>query len=90
MNPVDNPYTPGAGTPPPELAGREAILQQAVNAIQRSLNNKAAKSQIMLGLRGVGKTVLLNRINQLAEDSGNHIASALFWSRFTTISQISW
>jgi len=74
MNPIDNPYTPGAGTPPPELAGREAILLQAVNAIQRSLNNKAAKSQIMLGLRGVGKTVLLNRINQLAEDSGNHIA----------------
>ena len=74
MNPVDNPFTPGAGTPPPELAGREEVLQQAVFAIQRTLNKKVAKSQIMLGLRGVGKTVLLNRINQLAEDSGNHIA----------------
>src|ERR1035437_8326215 len=74
MNPVNNPYTPGAGTPPPELAGRESILKQAENAIQRTLNNKMAKSQILLGLRGVGKTVLLNRINQIAEDSGNYTA----------------
>jgi len=70
MNPVDNPYTPGAGTPPPELAGREVILQEAENTIKRTKNGKAAKSQIMLGLRGVGKTVLLNRINQIAELEG--------------------
>jgi hypothetical protein len=71
MNSIDNPFAPGAGTPPPELAGREVILQQAVNAIQRTQKGKAAKSQILLGLRGVGKTVLLNRINQLAEEFGN-------------------
>jgi hypothetical protein len=71
MNSVDNPFAPGAGTPPPELAGREVVLQQAVNAIQRTQKGKAAKSQVLLGLRGVGKTVLLNRINQLAEEFGN-------------------
>ena len=70
MNPIDNSYTPGAGTPPPELAGRETILLEAENTIKRTINGKAAKSQIMLGLRGVGKTVLLNRINQIAEEEG--------------------
>ncbi len=59
MNPVDNPYNPGAGTPPPELAGREGVLKQAETTIERTKNGKAAKSVIMLGLRGVGKTVLL-------------------------------
>ncbi len=70
MNPIDNPYTPGAGTPPPELAGRKSILQQAEISVKRSINGKVAKSQILLGLRGVGKTVLLNRINQIAENEG--------------------
>ncbi|HAM11380.1 MAG: hypothetical protein A2X05_18400 [Bacteroidetes bacterium GWE2_41_25] len=74
MNPVNNPFTPGAGTPPPELAGRETVLQDADNAIKRTLNNKIAKSQIMLGLRGVGKTVLLNKIYQIAEDLGTFAA----------------
>lgn len=70
MHPVDNPYNPGAGTPPPELAGRESILKLAENTIERAKNSKAAKSIIMLGLRGVGKTVLLNRIDQIAEVAG--------------------
>ena len=70
MNSVDNPYTPGAGTPPPELAGRESILKKAEDTIKRTKKGKAAKSFIMLGLRGVGKTVLLNRIDQIAETVG--------------------
>ena len=70
MRSVDNPYSPGAGTPPPELAGREDILRQAETAILRTKNGKAAKSLMLLGLRGVGKTVLLNRIDQIAEESG--------------------
>lgn len=74
MNPVNNPFTPGAGTPPPELAGRETVLQDAENAIRRTLNNKIAKSQIMLGLRGIGKTVLLDKIYQMAEDLGVYAA----------------
>lgn len=70
MNPIENPYTPGAGAPPPELAGRTTILKQAEFALKRTLYHKPAKSQILLGLRGVGKTVLLNRINQIAESEG--------------------
>lgn len=70
MKPLDNPYTPGAGAPPPELAGRETILKQAKDTIERTKSGRAAKSLMMLGLRGVGKTVLLNRIDQLAETAG--------------------
>ena len=70
MDPVNNPYNPGAGSPPPELAGRENILSAAENTIKRTIGGKAAKSQVLLGLRGVGKTVLLNRINQIAENEG--------------------
>lgn len=70
MDSASNPYTPGAGTPPPELAGRESILKLAENTIERTKKGRAAKSLVMLGLRGVGKTVLLNRIDQMAETSG--------------------
>lgn len=70
MKPLDNPYTPGAGAPPPELAGRETILKQAKDTIERTKSGRAAKSLMVLGLRGVGKTVLLNRIDQLAETAG--------------------
>lgn len=70
MRSADNPYSPGAGAPPPELAGREGILKMAEDAIERTKKGRAAKSLIMLGLRGVGKTVLLNRIDQIAETAG--------------------
>jgi hypothetical protein len=65
-----NPYNPGAGTPPPELAGRDALIEQARSAIERIKNGRPSKSAIMLGLRGVGKTVLLNEFEQLAESLG--------------------
>jgi len=70
MNPVDNPYTPGAGVPPAFLAGRDDILKAASLAFNRKIKGNFAKSQLMLGLRGVGKTVLLNRINNDAEEAG--------------------
>ena len=70
MDLTNNPYSPGAGVPPPELAGREKILGDAENIIKRSLNGYAVQSLILLGLRGVGKTVLLNRIDQIAEELG--------------------
>jgi hypothetical protein len=69
MRSIDNPYSPGAGTPPPELAGRESILEQAENAIGRARKGRFTKSLMLLGLRGVGKTVLLNRIDQIAEEA---------------------
>ena len=57
-----NPYAPGAGTPPPELVGRDTLIEDAEIALDRLGNGLAAKSLLMVGLRGVGKTVLLNRI----------------------------
>ena len=62
-----NPYAPGAGTPPPELAGRDALIEDAEIVLDRLRGGLAAKSLLMVGLRGVGKTVLLNRILHDAE-----------------------
>jgi AAA ATPase domain len=70
MDPIANPFAPGAGTPPPELAGREELLQSAYVAIERIRRGKPAKSLLMIGLRGVGKTVLLDRMREIAERSG--------------------
>ena len=70
MDPRLNPYAPGAGATPPELAGREAILNSADVALARTIRGRHAKGQILLGLRGVGKTVLLNRIEEMAQVEG--------------------
>lgn len=74
MDPVRNPFAPGAGSRPPELAGRESILEDARVAIQRALLGKQSRSQMLLGLRGVGKTVLLSKIEEMAEQEG-HLTS---------------
>lgn len=65
-----NPFAPGAGTPPPELAGRSDILKQAKVALGRIRHGRPAKSFILIGLRGVGKTVLLNEVQLLADKAG--------------------
>ena len=65
-----NPYSPGAGSPPPELAGRDDVIERASVALDRIRNRRSARSLIFYGLRGVGKTVLLNRIRQDAENAG--------------------
>ena len=70
MRATHNPYNPGAGVPPPELAGRDVLIEQARVAIARAKAGRAAKSTIMLGLRGVGKTVLLNHFEALADEQG--------------------
>ncbi len=69
MDPFLNPYAPGAGAPPPELAGRDELLSKASIALRRVASGRFARSLILTGLRGVGKTVLLNRIRQEAEVS---------------------
>lgn len=74
MDPVRNPFVPGAGSRPPELAGRGSVLEDARIAIERALLGKQNRSQMLLGLRGVGKTVLLNKIEEMAEDAG-HLTS---------------
>jgi hypothetical protein len=70
MDPRKNPYAPGAGTPPPELAGRDELIVRAAIALDRIRAGRAARSLILHGLRGVGKTVLLNRIETDAEARG--------------------
>jgi hypothetical protein len=70
MNPVLNPFAPGAGSRPPELAGRDAVIENATIALKRIRIGRHAKSQMLLGLRGVGKTVLLSRISEISEDEG--------------------
>ena len=70
MDPIRNPYAPGAGTPPPELAGREDILDNARIALERIRIGRSSKSFLLVGLRGVGKTVLLDRIREDADARG--------------------
>lgn len=67
MDKLYNPFSPGAGTQPPELAGRQEILDQALIALARIRSGRSEKSAFLIGLRGVGKTVLLNRIQELAD-----------------------
>lgn len=70
MDPVTNPYAPGAGTPPPELAGRDGVRETVRIALERARIGNSAKSVLMVGLRGVGKTVLLDRMRDDAEAAG--------------------
>lgn len=70
MDPVRNPYSPGAGSPPPELAGRDAVRQKMALCINRLRLGRPAKSIMLIGLRGVGKTVLLDQMMRDAEANG--------------------
>lgn len=70
MDPIKNPFSPGAGSPPPELVGREDILNQSTILLHRILEKRSEKSLFLTGLRGVGKTVLLNEIERLSESAG--------------------
>lgn len=75
MDPIKNPFSPGAGSPPPELVGRDPILEQARILLGRVQQKKSEKSMLLTGLRGVGKTVLLNEIKRTAEAAGYHTIS---------------
>src|SRR5258708_22192149 len=66
MDAIKNPFSPGAGAPPPELVGREAVLEQARILLGRIKAKRPEKSILLTGLRGVGKTVLLNEIERMA------------------------
>ncbi len=70
MDPIRNPYAPGAGTQPPELAGRHEVRETARIALERTRIGRPSKGVMMVGLRGVGKTVLLDRIREDAEANG--------------------
>ena len=70
MDNAKNPFTPGAGSLPPEMAGRADVVEMARILFARTLNHRAEKSMLLNGLRGVGKTVLLNHMRHLAEQQG--------------------
>jgi hypothetical protein len=70
MDPAKNPFSPGAGTQPPELTGRSAVLERAGVVLKRVSAGRQDRSCLLVGLRGVGKTVLLNRIQTIAEQNG--------------------
>lgn len=72
MDAIQNPFSPGAGSPPPELAGRSAVRAAVDVCLARLQIGKQAKSVIMVGLRGVGKTVLLDQMLKDAEEKGFH------------------
>jgi len=67
MDPRTNPYAPGAGTKPPELAGRDEIIEKVSIQLDRCRSGLSYRSFLMVGLRGVGKTVLLNHLAIEAE-----------------------
>jgi hypothetical protein len=75
MDAIKNPFSPGAGSPPPELVGREGILKQAEILLGRIREKRPEKSILLTGLRGVGKTVLLNEIERLAAKTGYRTVS---------------
>ena len=66
MDPIRNPYAPGAGQRPPELAGRDRELRQFEVTLERVAAGRPERSMVLSGLRGVGKTVLLNALRSLA------------------------
>lgn len=70
MDKIRNPFSPGAGSPPPELAGREDIVEQARVLFGRIQAKRPEKSLLLTGLRGVGKTVLLNEMDRIAQGTG--------------------
>ena len=70
MDPIKNPFSPGAGSPPPELVGRDPVLAEAKVLLGRVAAGRSEKSLLLTGLRGVGKTVLLNEIERLAAAAG--------------------
>lgn len=70
MDPITNPFSPGAGAPPPELVGRDPLLEQARILLGRTKQKRPEKSLLLTGLRGVGKTVLLNEIERQARATG--------------------
>jgi type II secretory pathway predicted ATPase ExeA len=72
-NPIANPYAPGAGTPPPALVGRDSIIEAADIALQRLRASRSSQHQLITGLRGVGKTVLLGKLAGLAQHVGYRV-----------------
>ncbi len=72
-DPIANPYAPGAGTPPPALVGRDPMIERAEIGMRRIASKRTSQHQLITGLRGVGKTVLLGKLAGLAEHIGYRV-----------------
>ena len=70
MDRIKNPFSPGAGWPPPAMIGRDEVMENARILLGRTLLCRHEKSMMLTGLRGVGKTVLLNKIERMAMEQG--------------------
>src|SRR5258707_1243760 len=70
MDPFENPFSPGAGTRPPALVGRDRLIDSYSISLRRARDGRPGKSLMPIGLRGVGKTVLLNRFQEIAQETG--------------------
>ena len=70
MNPVSNPFVPSAGSAPPELAGREDVIRDVDIGMRRMLAGKVIQAPLLVGLRGVGKTVLLEHLRKQSLAAG--------------------
>ena len=70
MDPVRNPFAPGAGQRPPELAGRDREVDAFEIVLERVARGRPERSLVLTGLRGVGKTVLLGELRSLAVRAG--------------------
>jgi len=75
MDALANPYRPGAGTAPPALIGRDDLINRFGVTVRRTLQRRPGKSLMPIGLRGVGKTVLLNRFAEISEQEGLKVAA---------------
>ena len=73
MDPKGNPYTPGSGVTPPELVGRDHLIEQFDISLSRRLDGLHSKNYLIIGLRGVGKTVLLNSVIDMAQVMGYEV-----------------
>lgn len=73
MDPFENPYRPGAGTSPPVLTGRDQLISDVQVTLRRAQSLRPSKSLMPIGLRGVGKTVLLNRFATDARQLGYEV-----------------
>src|SRR6266508_4070029 len=76
IDPIRNPYTPGAGSRPPALTGRDEEIEAFRILLARLKLGRPEKSMLITGLRGVGKTVLLNTFEAIAEETGFRTAKS--------------
>lgn len=75
MDPEQDPYTPDAGTRPPALVGRDKVLKEFTMIYRRAMNGRSDKALVMVGLRGVGKTVLLNEFKSISNSEATVLIS---------------